>query len=167
MKKELSEAAQVASKIRQILKAFSIPAKVQKEHYNCVRVDLLDWYEPETLNAIKNKLYQFDEDTQDVSNTDLFIAQNKRDDVPQVRFLFINNGAPKESDEVLAREYLAEQMGITDDETARKQTWTCYNTCVSDCFKGCRLQYFVDWLESNHRLHLFSQKSHYIKSEPK
>jgi hypothetical protein len=163
----LSKSAQVASIIRKTLKGYQIPASVKSDGYDCVRIQLEEWYDNETINAIKKKFYQYDEDPSDVSNTDLFVSQNMRTDVPQVRYLFIENGNRTEQDEILAKEYLKDMFCVIDDKTSREvfQCWLWM--AINDCFRGARFKNFEQWTFDNGKRYLLTLKSHFIISETK
>jgi len=90
--KTLSTAAQAASMIRKHLKANGIACTVKSENYaggNSVNVWIADPL-PATRAQIELYLAQFEYGSFD-GMTDSYNYDNRRDDIPQVRFVFLNS----------------------------------------------------------------------------
>jgi hypothetical protein len=91
MKRQLTPAAQVAKLIRQQLKTNGIPARVTSENYsmgNSVRVALLNDPLPATVDAVKRETAKYQAGHFD-GMQDLYEYSNRRDDIPQTKFLFV------------------------------------------------------------------------------
>lgn len=91
MKRELSNSAKVAKAIRTELKKHGIPASVTSENYsggNSVNVRVTD-IPPTTLAKIKAFCAQFEYGHFD-GMTDCYNYSNRRDDIPQTKYLFVN-----------------------------------------------------------------------------
>lgn len=99
-KKQLSEAAQVASAVRKYLKAKGIQAKVRSENYsmgNSVNADIMD-VDPKTYKKIAEDLEQYSEGSYDGMND---IYEHKKGKTgPTTKYLFLNR---KFSDELEAK----------------------------------------------------------------
>lgn len=95
--RKLSEAAQVAAQIRAGLKQLGIAAKVRSENYaggNSVNIDLTD--EPPHVRALLTERYAKYQYGKFDGMTDSYDHCNVRKDIPQVRFLFVNNSCSKQ-----------------------------------------------------------------------
>jgi hypothetical protein len=91
MKRQLSTAAEAAKQIRAKLKAQGISARVRSENYaggNSINVDLVDEL-PATVKAIESFCSQFQYGHFD-GMQDLYEYSNRNDDIPQVKYLFVN-----------------------------------------------------------------------------
>ena len=89
--RQLTEAAKVAAQIRKHLKANGVTAKVSSSNYsggNSVRVLLFNPL-PATRQQVEAYTSQFEYGKFD-GMTDSYDYSNIRDDIPQVRFLFVN-----------------------------------------------------------------------------
>lgn len=110
------------------------------------------------MNKIRSLLYPYNRNFSDVSNTDLFEAQNERDDVPQVNYLYIENGEMTDDDKNLAKEFLANQLEIVDDETSHAKTGGWLSMNIELCFRDTSLgKCFMSWLKENNKAHLLTQ----------
>lgn len=89
--RQLTEAAKVAAQIRKHLKANGVPCKVSSSNYsggNSVRVLLFDPL-PATRQQVEAYTAKFEYGTFNGMD-DSYNYDNVRDDIPQVRFLFVN-----------------------------------------------------------------------------
>ena len=89
--RQLTEAAKVAAQIRKHLKTNGVTAKVSSSNYsggNSVRVLLFNPL-PATRQQVEAYTSQFEYGKFD-GMTDSYDYSNIRDDIPQVRFLFVN-----------------------------------------------------------------------------
>jgi hypothetical protein len=98
MKRQLSEAAQVAKLIRAELKKMGVKGSVRSKNYSggdSVSLDVTDqppWV-IEEIEAFTDKFQygHFD------GMQDLYEYSNRRDDIPQTKFLFVTNNYTKET----------------------------------------------------------------------
>lgn len=89
--RQLTEAAKVAAQIRKHLKANNVPCKISSSNYsggNSVGVLLFNPL-PATRQKVEAYASQFEYGKFD-GMTDCYDYTNVRDDIPQVRFLFVN-----------------------------------------------------------------------------
>lgn len=89
--RQLTEAAKAAAEIRKHLKANGVPCKVTSQNYaggSSVNVYLFDPL-PATRQQIELYTAKYEYGTFD-GMTDSYDYTNVRDDIPQVRFLFVN-----------------------------------------------------------------------------
>ena len=92
MKREMSEVARCAKEIRQYIKSLNIPCRVKSHSYSMgcsVRVELDDLH-PDTEEKIKSHTAKYQYGHFD-GMIDLYEYSNTREDIPQTKFLFINN----------------------------------------------------------------------------
>ena len=95
--KQTSTHAQAAKMIRQFLKANNIDGRVTSKSYSMgnsinVRVENLD---PTILKVVELYAAQFEYGSFN-GMTDCYEYDNKNDDIPQVKFVFVNNEMSKE-----------------------------------------------------------------------
>ncbi|WP_086931571.1 LPD29 domain-containing protein [Agarilytica rhodophyticola] len=87
-----SPQAQVAAIIRKGLKTHGIKASVRSEGYaggNSVTIDLVD-QPPWVVKAIQRETSKYKRGSFNAME-DIYEHSNKRDDIPQVKFLFVQN----------------------------------------------------------------------------
>ena len=92
MTKQLSAHAAAAKMIRQEIKKHGIKASVKASTYSggsSIRVNLKNEL-PATAQKIREYVSQFEYGTFD-GMTDCYNIDNSRDDIPQVKFTFVNN----------------------------------------------------------------------------
>lgn len=120
MTKKLSDHAAAAKIIRAELKRHGIKAQVRARSYaggSSVDVNLLEDVLPATLREIKAFVSRFQYGHFD-GMTDSYEYSNRSEDLPQVRFAFVN---PHYSDELRAdaEAYVREIQGIAEYEVGR------------------------------------------------
>lgn len=84
--------AQAAAMIRKHLKSLGIPARVKSESYaggNSINVHVTD-IAPTIANELRKYLRQYEMGTFD-GMTDYYDCDNCRNDIPQVKYVFLNN----------------------------------------------------------------------------
>jgi hypothetical protein len=92
MSKSLNDYAKAASMIRNFLKAQGVPGKVRSEGYSMgssVNVYIED-VTPETSDKVEKYAKQFQYGHFD-GMQDLYEYSNSRNDIPQAKFVFVNN----------------------------------------------------------------------------
>lgn len=120
MKKQISNHAAAAATIRKQLKVAGIKARVRASSYSggsSVRVQILQDVLPATLHEIESYANQFQYGHFD-GMQDLYEFSNRRSDIPQVKFVFVE---VKYSDELRAqaRAYIEGIHGIESHEIDR------------------------------------------------
>lgn len=93
MTRQLTQAAQVAKLCKQYLKSRGIACRVRSENYsmgNSVNVYVTD-QPPEVIAELKSEFAKYKYGYFD-GMTDCYEYSNSRDDIPQTKFLFIENG---------------------------------------------------------------------------
>lgn len=129
-------AAQVSKLCKQELKKLNINCRVKSENFsmgNSVNVYLEDFFDKESFEKIKSLLYKYNENHRN-DGFDNYEATNYRTDVPQVKYLFIDNGTWTEEDEKICLKYIDENPSFENDGY-----YLIHNLP----------EYFLNWLEKN------------------
>ena len=133
MKREMSAAARAAKEIRQYLKEKRIAARVTSKNYSMgdnVNVYLTN-QPPEVVKKIKDDCNKYQKGHFN-GMEDIYEYSNSRDDVPQTKFLFINNeltdGIKQSAWNYLRRHFsgfdeLPENLGDVPPSTRIQNSW--------------------------------------------
>lgn len=119
--KTLSNQAQVAKLCRKFLKEKGIKASVRSSGYSMgdsVDINVEGNVKNNVIRALETEFSKYEMGRFD-GMADCYEFTNKRNDIPQTKYLFVNYSA---SDELrnLTKEYLAEECAITDDASAQR-----------------------------------------------
>ena len=91
-KRQLTQAAQAAAQIRKQLKKHGVPAKVTSSNYSMgssVTVKLLNDPLPATVKLVTEFANQYQQGHFD-GMQDLYEYSNRREDIPQAKYVFVN-----------------------------------------------------------------------------
>lgn len=92
MARQLSEAARAAKECRKVLKKFKVKGSVRSSNYsmgNSVNITVQN-IRPEVIELIKSETNKFQMGHFD-GMTDCYEYSNRNDDIPQTKFLFVDN----------------------------------------------------------------------------